>query len=262
MKLTSLKPEDIKQSLLQHTLQRPLVLYPVVTASLALGYGLLIETSLVVWALSAVGAGIGATSWLTSYFVKGEDTALAAVDAYHADVVKQRLKSMDYLKQQLIEFDQQEGTHQIELLNNKFAAFQDVLNIKMNKGELTYIRYLTMAEQVYLSAIDNLNDAVSSLKSIAGIDMPLLEKQLSQLGDSEFDQDKAKALNNRKELYQSAHTHVDKLFLENEHAMTEIDRASNQLAKISTQSGHAVLDIEDAMTELRTMAQRAEKYNK
>jgi hypothetical protein len=147
-------------------------------------------------------------------------------------------------------------------LNKKFAAFQDVLNIKMNKGELTYIRYLTMAEQVYLSAIDNLNDAVSSLKSIAGIDMPLLEKQLSQLGDSGLDKEKAQALNNRKELYQSAHTHVDKLLLENEHAMTEIDRASNQLAKISSQSGHAVLDIEDAMAELRDMAQRAEKYNK
>jgi hypothetical protein len=44
--------------------------------------------------------------------------------------------------------------------------------------------------------------------------------------------------------------------------MTEIDRASNQLAKISSQSGHAVLDIEDAMAELRDMAQRAEKYNK
>jgi len=262
MKLTSLKPKDIQQSLLQHTLQSPLVLYPSVTASLALAYGLLIEANPAAWVLSGFGATIGIASWLISYFVKGEGTALAAVDAYHTDVVKQRLTSMEYLKQQLIEFEQQEGTHQVELLNKKFDAFQDVLNIKMNKGELTYIRYLTIAEQVYLSAIDNLNDAVSSLKSISGIDMPLLENQLSQLGDTEFDLDKARALNDRKELYQSTQQYIDKLFIENEHAMTEIDRASNQLAKISTQSGHAVLDIEDAMNELRTMAQRADKYNR
>ncbi len=262
MKLISLKPGDIKRTLLNHTLQRPLVIYPVVLAVLALTFSFVIEASLYSWMIAGAGLAVGIGCWAISYFINGKKTAISAVENYHKNIVKKRHDSMDMLKHQLLKFEQEEGIYQIELLKNKFAAFQDVLDLKLNKNELTYLRYRTMAEQVFLSAIDNLNDAVSSLKSIAGINIELLDEQLLSLGDSAFDTDKREALVERKSLYDSTNGRVAALFLENERAMTELDRASNQLAKISTHSGHASMDVEQAMVELRTMAQRAEKYSR
>ncbi len=262
MKLHSLKPEDIKRTLLNHTLQRPLVIYPVVLSVLAFAFGLTVEFSLYSWLFTGIGLGVGFGCWAISYFVNGKETAISAVDDYHKSIVKKRHGSMELLKEQLLKFEQEEGIYQIELLKNKFAAFQDVLDLKLNKSELTYMRYRSMAEQVFLSAIDNLNDAVSSLKSIAGINIELLNEQLLSLGNGSFDSGKREALIERKALFDSTNIRVGDLFIENERAMTELDRASNQLAKISTQSGHASMDIEQAMVELRTMAQRAEKYSR
>ncbi|MCE2571365.1 hypothetical protein [Motilimonas eburnea] len=261
MKLSNLNPSQIKQTVLAHTLQSPLVLYPTTLGLVGMAYAGLIESSLLAWSLSGVGLTLGGISWLVSYFIKGDQFAKNAIDRYHQQLVAQRQQAMGQLQQQLKQFKQKEGLYQVEQLNNKFSAFQTVLNNKLDQSEITYVRYLSMAEQVFLSALDNLSDAVSSLQGIAAIDSQHIKRQLSQLDDSELGQAKSKALQERLDLFHDTHARVAKLFTENEQAMTELDRVSSQLAQISTQSGHAELDIEQAMTELRLMAERVNRYS-
>lgn len=261
MKLNNLNPSQIKQTVLAHTLQSPLVLYPTTLGLVGMAYAGLIESSLLAWSLSGVGIGIGGISWLISYFIKGDKFAKNAIDRYHQQLVTQRQQAMEKLQHQLKQFKQKEGLHQVDQLNKKFTAFQTVLNNKLDHKEITYVRYLSMAEQVYLSALDNLNDAVSSLQGIAAIDSKHIKLQLGQLDETELGQAKRKALQERLDLYHDTHQRVAKLFTENEQAMTELDRVSSQLAQISTQSGHAAIDIEQAMTELRIMAERVNRYS-
>ena len=52
----------------------------------------------------------------------------------------------------------------------KYDNLAEILREKLNAGELTYSRYVAMAEQVFLSGLDFLKEAAMSLKSISKID--------------------------------------------------------------------------------------------
>ena len=49
---------------------------------------------------------------------------------------------------------------------------------------------------------------------------------------------------------------------ENEVAMTQIDQAMAAIGEMDTSQGHAAMDIESAMAELKTIAARAQKIGK
>lgn len=261
MQISSLSAADIKRSVLLDTLQRPLALYPVVIAILGLFYCLMIEPLAMLWALAGFAFTLAIVYWLIAYFIRGQSFALNAVAAFHQDIVSQREAAISKLQQQLAEFEQAQGAAQVQQLKQKFDAFQDVLNLKLNQQELAYARYLTMAEQVFLAAVDNLNDAVSSLKGIAAIDEKRLKQQLKALGKTPLEQEQKAALEERLKLFHDTQQRVVSLFTDNEKAMTQLDKVSSQLARISTKQGHANMELEHAMAEMRILAQRAKKYH-
>lgn len=163
---------------------------------------------------------------------------------------------------QELEFEQ--GAAQLRLLKQKFDNLAEVLKRRLNAGEMTYGRYFAMAEQVYLSALDNLHEAAVALRSVSTIDPDYIQARLQELRKTRApssDQDQEfTALRNRSTLFDEQRQRVDRLIAQNEAAMTVLDKTSTALAETKTDKAHAAMDAESAMAELELLAKRVSKY--
>ncbi len=151
---------------------------------------------------------------------------------------------------------------QLEQFQNKFESFVAVLKGKLNPGELTFERYLATAEQVYLAGLDNLKDLAVGLRSVQSIDEHHLIERIENLQRTAPDSEELEPLAERLALKQNERRRAQTLLQENERAMTQLDLVSNQLANTPIEQRAAALAMEAAMSELRQLASRTERYAK
>lgn len=164
------------------------------------------------------------------------------------------------LRQELEALDDKRPVHQLGAMRDKRNNLVDVLNRRLDAGELTYARYLTTAQRVYLSALDNLHEAAISLRSINTIDRNYIETRLDELRSLSSDnaQSERASLEGRLALLTSQEDKVARLLAQNESGMTAMDRTATALADAPI--GRAPADAEAAMEALEELAQRATKY--
>lgn len=258
---SDLSPIAVKRSVLKQTLQGPITSYSGALACLAGGYALLIHANPLALGALIVGGGIAAGNWVWQYVIKGEHNANKFVQRFREELKQQRIAALAILKQDLAQVGDVEGSKQIELFQQKFDTFVEVLGKKLDPSELTYNRYLSIAEQVFLGGIDNLENAALALKSVSAIDVDHIQGQLKKL-DKHDNQDKRDILENRLVLRQQQIQRASQLRLENEKALTQLDEVSTRLASINTKNTHSSVDLEESMEELQRLIQRADNYSK
>jgi hypothetical protein len=188
-----------------------------------------------------------------------EDLASRYMSDMRMEMVKQRERMLRHLEEDLISVNELSGLRQIELFREKYENLLEVLDIKMEPGELTHARYLTIAEQVFLAGLDNLRAISLALKSVSTIDIDRIEREIAI--HSKKNRAVEATLKERKTLYEQQQTRANNLLAKNELALTQLDTVTTKLANISTSQGHASMDIEDAMKELQNMILRTDRYS-
>ena len=158
------------------------------------------------------------------------------------------------------------GHAQFRKVQDKYENVRELLEEKLSTGELTFSRFMGAAEQVYLSALDNLKQIVALLKSAGSIDMDYVNRRISQMNAggsfSGAEQKELAALNKRLELRQKQLAQVNDLLSSNEEAMTKMEETTAAIAAMKTDGGFASTDFETAITELQELAERAQIYNR
>lgn len=155
-----------------------------------------------------------------------------------------------------------DGGEQVQTLRQKYRNLADVLGRRLDAGELTYRRYLGMAESVYLAALENLQDVAISLRSISTIDPAALGLRIEDLKkEMNFPVPEAiQAIEERRTLYEEQRQQIAKLLSQTEAAMTALDHTAAALARTRTSKGLTEVGIEEAMKDLVALAGRAGKY--
>ena len=167
---------------------------------------------------------------------------------------------MAALEQALGDLDDVRPVYQMRALREKRNNLVDVLNSRLDSGELTYARYLSTAQQVYQSALDNLREVAIALRTISTIDRDYIENRLSEVSDSNVDSAvrERTSLEGRLALLTSQEDKVSNMLAQNEAAMTAMDTTATALADAPI--GRTPADAEAAMAELEDLAARAMKY--
>ncbi|HSR44336.1 MAG TPA: hypothetical protein VLT15_03780 [Acidimicrobiia bacterium] len=168
---------------------------------------------------------------------------------------------MAKLEKELAALEDTRPGYQLRALQEKRDNLAEVLGRRLDSGELTYARYLTTAQQVYLSALDNLREVAISLKSISTIDDGYIESRLEELvlnGSGESTERERSSLEGRRALRQAQVRKVADLLSQNESAMTAMDKTATALADAPI--GRTPEDAEASMAALEELAQRASKY--
>ena len=137
-----------------------------------------------------------------------------------------------------------------------------MLGSRLDAGELTYARYLTTAQAVYESTLENLHEVAVAQRSISAIDGEYIELRLAELAAdtdiSEADERERASLEGRRSLRLSQEQKVADLLAENEAAMTLLDRTATSLADAPI--GRTPEEAKAAMAALEELADRASRY--
>jgi len=273
-KLSDFSQSAIQKAVTRKTLEHPIVVYPAVLSVLG-GFSLaLFGVSPWLIGAAAGGFGIAFLSWLVNFSLRRDTFASDYVKALNERIEKQSLKKKAQLESALKEVASKQGEHQFQRFNEKFAMFQALLAKKLNPSEITYGRYLGMAEQVYLGAVDNLQAIADGLKAMQVIDIRYIEKRIIELDKSKRDSaeleakgledinaSEYKALTKRREIFHAQKNKVDKFLAQNEEALTQLDITIASIADLRTNDKAASLDLETAMSELQQLASRTHKYS-
>ena len=99
---------------------------------------------------------------------------------------------------------------QLDALLQKRQSLINVLQRRLDAGELTYGRYLATSQQVFSSALDNLHEIALASESISTIDETYIDRRLAELDGDDSDAESADreraTLERRRELRQHATT--------------------------------------------------------
>ena len=151
---------------------------------------------------------------------------------------------------------------QLAALQVKRETLLDVLDRRLDAGELTYARYVVSAQQVYSSAIDNLGEVAVAAASISTIDQTYIDRRLRELSQDDSDVEAVErersTLMRRAELRAGQRSKIAKLMAQNEAALTSLDRTTTALADVPI--GKHPEDAEAAMAALEELADRASTY--
>ncbi len=265
--------ETTDRAVLRTTLQHPATLYPAAVGILSGIAGILLEPSLLVFGLSLGGLSLGVGSWIINYFFRGDSFAKAYIQVLSERMERHKQEALRSVIEDLkvskkihnAEDYTMQGIEQYNKVRQKFKNLRSLLDEKLKKGELTHVRYLGSAEQVYLSVLDNLKEVVTVLKTISAIDTDYINSRLVELEGlrepSPADMQEIRTLKERKQLRDKQFKRVSELLTWNEEALTTLDKTSTSLADMKTVRSISGTDIERARKELEELASRAHEYS-
>lgn len=261
------------KAVLGETVQNPLTL-------LCFGVGILGSLAFALFepglgtAVAALGGMLGGMGTIGfNYLFRRDDYARNYIrdlhdrlEAHREEVLKKLQKDFQQLREMegFTKFAEQ-GGQQFKKVEKKYDNLKDLLDSKMDQGEITHARYSGTAEQVYLSVLDNLSTVASLLKGVETIDTKYIHSRLKILGELESprqaDLDEIDTLNMRLALRDDQLHQVNQLLTRNEVAMTQIDNTTAAIAQMKTSRGQASTDLDSAMQELEVLAKRADAYS-
>jgi len=153
-------------------------------------------------------------------------------------------------------------TEQLDALLQKRQSLINVLQRRLDAGELTYARYLATSQQVFSSALDNLHEVAVAYESISTIDETYIDRRLTELATDDSDVHAAEreraTLERRRELRGTQRRKIAQLLAQNESALTALDRTTTALADVPI--GKKPEDADAAMAALEELADRTGDY--
>lgn len=257
-------PRAVSKAVLRRTLSQPYVLYPAAVGVLGGLAAALLGPATAFVVPAAAGAAIGLGGWALDYRLHRDRHAADYLRCLQAALAGRVEETVKTVRREFTEIGFEPGLKQIEALQDKYQAFEALLRRKLDPGEMTFTRYLGMTEQVFLAGLDNLGRVSDTLRGLSAIDRSTVTQRLQHLHDDGIDsaaQDREiAALTERLGLLERQQERVSHWLAENETAMTQIDHAMAAIADLDSNRGHAAMDIESAMQELKRLADRVPAY--
>ncbi|MGH8673406.1 MAG: hypothetical protein ACREVG_03755 [Burkholderiales bacterium] len=254
----------INTAVITRSLQHPTFVYPAALGALGGLGALLFGGPPLLLAGAALAAGAAAIGLGVNCVLRREAIAKEYVAVAHSQILAERTAMLQDLEDDLKKAGHEEAVRQFERFREKIRAFEEVLADKLQPGESTHARFLGIAEQVYLSGVDNLRGIVSAARSAAAIDERYIGKRIGALeGSSKRSAARERELAGLKEQLRVGSEQaakIDGLLAQNEEALARFDTAIAAIADMKTGPERATMDMESAMSELARIAKRARDY--
>ena len=266
-------PTNMKRVVLSRTLQHPLTLYPTAVGVLgAVGIGLFGPVAVAV-AAAVGGLGLGLGHLATQVFVRPDSVAAQHFRELHEQLSAQREAMISDMEKRLKRCAALDGCKspadqalkQFHMVHKRFQTMQELLAAKFEPKELTYSRYFVAGEQAFLAVLDTLDGIIGRMQSACAIEPKYVEERIDatrrQKTVAPADEEEVRALEARMKLRGDQLDTVNTLLTFNENAITEFDRVNAAIAEVKGTRAQTSVDLDSAMRELESLAQRAKKLS-
>jgi hypothetical protein len=210
---------------------------------------------------------LGGGTWAWKRFFKGDKFFEQYRNHLRQLLDEDTKRRRNELQQSLDSYGNKHACEQLEQFQNKIDVFIEILNVKFpDKNQLTYNRYYTIAQEVFLSGIDNLNEVLMIHRTLDAIDLDYIERSLQNLERREED---AAAKRERNSLLLSRQQYLDQqqdiknLMAQNEEALSKLDEAIVQVQDIKRSANNeSQLDMDASIEQLHRMATQSYKFSR
>jgi hypothetical protein len=170
------------------------------------------------------------------------------------------------LQRSLEAYGNKHACEQLGQFQTKIKVFIEILDVKFpDKNQLTYNRYYTIAQEVFLSGIDNLNEVLLIHKTLDAIDIDYIERSLQRVENREQNaatNRERTSLLQSKQNYQDQQQDIKNLMAQNEEALSKLDEAIVQVQDIKRSANNeGQLDMEASMEQLHRMTHESYKFS-
>ncbi|WP_018247973.1 hypothetical protein [Orenia marismortui] len=154
--------------------------------------------------------------------------------------------------------------NQLLRLIDKFEKFKNILDIKLDKEEITYERFMSVTEEVYYNILDNLEKIKNIYQSIEDVNLGYINFRIDML-ENKADlttemREELISLQKRKGMILGELDSIDRYLSINEKAMTDIDNMKIKLGRVKTSSSQAKKEFDLSIADLQKMANRINQY--
>jgi hypothetical protein len=272
--LPDISPSATRKAVLEKSVQNPLSLYPAGMGVLGGVAMALFGFNPVTVSVAAFGIGVSAASFGVNYFLRHGtlekqhlERIFAELDSRRMNTLFQLKKSISVLrednKKKIREFAGQ-GQVQFAMVEERFETVKNLLDRKLKKGEITYLRYLGASETVFIAVLDSLERAISLMKSNQAIDEEYILERLHALESlsimEEADIREKETLQERYDLAKDLEKRISTLLTENEVAITKMDQLNSSLADLNIIQGRGAQKLEQAIEDMEHLASRVHQY--
>lgn len=253
----------IKRELTVGAFKHWLVQYPAAATVIAVAGGCVLGfTEPFFWA--AVGTfGISAFSWVWQRFCLLDKNQRLYIEKVQKEIEAETDKKRRRLLEDLTGVGCDRGVKQLQEIEDEFDSLVRLLRQKLDQNEITYQRYYTMSQGVFLAGIDNLRQVLEYLQSIDQVDVPGLEREIKQLESPRCTErnreGRIAALKVRVENAKKQVEAAEDILDENEKAIAQLNTAGTEIAKMDAGLNEGKLGMAQAMEELMLRIRQAKE---
>ena len=265
-RLPDLSKKAVDWAVLSGSLQHPAVVYPAAAGVIGGIGAAVIAASPMMLTGAVVGGGIALLSLGVNCVLRRNYFATRYLESAHTAVVAYREAVLEELVTDLKEHKATEALAQLDRFGEKIRAFEDVLDDKLDRQEITFGRFMGIAEQVYLSGIDNLRQVAVARKSVAPVaDEQYISRRIkfleSQASPSAAQKAELAGLKQQLDVRRQTLAQAEDCLAQNEQALAQLDVALAAVGKMKTGSSQSNVGMETAMSDLQQIARRAGAYS-
>jgi hypothetical protein len=267
-KLSDFSKDAVQKAVLREAATHPATLYTAVFGTLgALTWGLFgLDQSLLI----SFGAFLAASSsFVVNYFFRYKTLASRYIEDLVERSEEDKRSRVESIQGELKRHAHTEGAgpyvlqavEQFKRARQKFDNLNELFQAKLGSGDLRIGRVLGAAEQVYVSALDNLEQVKCILDSVSTIDPNYIKARLKHLTGlkkpTEADRQEFQTLKARLKLRADQLNQINQLLTINEQAMTELEEATASVAVTRVNETEPILDAETSIRRMRELTRSA-----
>lgn len=231
------------------------VVYPFLAGVLGVSWAIVAGVDAISVSLAATGILLGFSIWIWGYLRRREQHATLIMRERASHLTRERDRELARLDAKLRDDATTEASDQLRELRAGFEGFRSVLETKLASDELGYQRFCVVLEELFLSALDNLEHAAERLHAAFAIEIDAIDEKIRHIeavGDDPNSMEIIE-LGRARTRYEALTNSATELFEKNKAILATLQTSCEHLNGVETHRAKARRELDAVLAEVTSL---------
>lgn len=231
------------------------VVYPLLLGGIGISLAVVSGVDAVAVSMATVGIVLGLFFWFWGYARRRDQHAALIMQERASHLMQKRDQELVRLEARLQRDGTTEASEQIRELRAGFDAFKNVLEQRLSSGELGYQRFRVVLEELFLSALDNLEHAVERLHAALAIEVGEVDERIRHIEAVGDDPNSMELIELRRARtrYEALTESARELFEQNKAVLAMLRSSCARVTGIQAHRAKARKELDAVLTEVSSL---------